>query len=557
MTGCSKAFRVLVVVVGIFCLLKDAQAQMEGKFNGFEYELNNLAQTDWALSTSGIPNPNNIGKLSTDGNTWNLMAYRLESRIKLTATDDKASQWGLDSLSALIHPLAYLDLAPEVDGHLPDVNLFGGLAGGNYPGNGWMVQTTNINEGMISLPEAYVDLGKAGFNLRLGKQRIVWSPMTFVRVLDCVDALDYRRHSIWGPVYEGFDDQRIGEWTANLTYQIPQMIEHVTKASLQAFVSPDFEPTIYPTQGSTYSMISSGFIYNDAHNIATARHKIVYGAAWKASIYDFDLSLNFVSSPQLNGVTEYTQSNGLPGAINGTPYVMDPNGFANENDWRQAALRNKIVGLNDFALRYIIDYNFRVPPPYFTNPFRNGPIGIAVTDVYPRAYTFGGSISHFFGFLGGTGHLEMTYTPQEEFRWMWMPATVSDSQLSIAGMFRREFAWGGSESISPTILELEYWYKSRSDFFDRYASSYEERDYPFSVLMIEQPLMDHKLIFDYSTMLDVSQGGGAWIQPGVRYQPTAHWSYAAYYNYFFGGQRDTFGEFSSFDEVFMRVTYKF
>jgi hypothetical protein len=58
-------------------------------------------------------------------------------------------------------------------------------------------------------------------------------------------------------------------------------------------------------------------------------------------------------------------------------------------------------------------------------------------------------------------------------------------------------------------------------------------------------------------MLDVSQGGGARIQPGVRYQPTEHWSYAAYSNFFWGAQRDTFGEFSSFDEIFMRVSYKF
>jgi hypothetical protein len=247
------------------------------------------------------------------------------------------------------------------------------------------------------------------------------------------------------------------------------------------------------------------------------------------------------------------------GAIPGTPYIRDAaGGFWNEFDWRSAALRNKIVGKDDRTLAPIINYNFHgTPAPFRNNPFAAGPIGISVTNVYPRSYTFGGSLSHFFGFLGGTGRLEMTYTPQEQFRWMWMPATVSDSQLSIAGMFRREFTWGGAESASPTILQLEYWYRSRSDFFDRYASSYEERDYPFSALLIEQPLMGQKLLFDYSTMLDVSQGGGAWIQPGVRYEPTAHWSYAAYYNYFFGGQRDTFGEFSSFDEIFMRVSYRF
>jgi hypothetical protein len=568
-TRFPKTLAVIAGVSILFCLFKDANAQLKGDYNGFDYEISNLAQIDWALSTSGIPNPNNIGRLSTAGNTWNLMAYRLESRIKLTATDGKASQLGLDGLSALIHPRSYMDLGPEVDGSLKNVNLFGGLPGGNYPGNGWMVQTTNINEGMIDLPEAYVDLSKAGFNLRLGKQRIVWSPMTFVRVLDCIDGLDYRRHSIWGPVYEGFDDQRIGQWTANLTYQIPQFNRHLTKSSLQAFVSPDFEPTIYPAQGSAYSMISSGFIFNDAANIAMARHKIVYGAAWNGTIKNerilapllggnFDLSLNFVSTPQINGLTEYTAATGY-GAIAGTSYVQDySGGFWNEWTWRNAALRNKIVGKDDPSLPPIINYNFPgTRAPYRRSPFATGPIGISVTDVYPRSFIFGGSISHYFGFLGGTGHLEVTYTPDKQFRWMWMPATVEDGELAIAGMFRREFTWGRAESASPTVLQLEYWYKSRSDFFDRYASSYEERDYPFSALTLEQPLMGQKLLFEYSTMLDVSLGGGAWIQPGVRYQPTDHWRYEAFYNFFFGGQRDTFGEFSSFDEIFMRVSYWF
>ena len=89
-------------------------------------------------------------------------------------------------------------------------------------------------------------------------------------------------------------------------------------------------------------MISSGFIFNDAANIATARHKIVYGAAWNGTIKnerilapllggDFDLSLNFVSTPQINGLTEYTAATGY-GAIAGTPYVQDSSGgFGNED----------------------------------------------------------------------------------------------------------------------------------------------------------------------------------------------------------------------------------
>jgi hypothetical protein len=549
----------------LMCGLNSANAQSSGEFGGVQYDVKGLLRTDWALSTSGEPNPNNIGRFSTEGNSWNLMAYRFESWIKLKADDGAAAKLGLDRVSVLIHPRFYMDLAPELDGNLKDVDLFGGLGGGNYPGNGWMAQTINVNELVLDLPEAYADLTKAGFNLRLGKQRIVWSPMTFVRVLDCIDGLDYRRHSLWGPVYEGFDDQRIGQWTANLTYQVPQFNQHLTKSSLQAFVSPDFEPTIYPAQGSAYSMFSSAFVFNDAANIATARHKLVYGAAWNGTIHlerilalllegNYDLSLNFVSTPQINGVTEYTAATG-PNAINGTPYLLDANGFANNKQWRDAALRNKIIGKNDPNLSAIIDTTFPVGAPFNTNPFALGPIDVAATNVYPRVYIFGGSIQHDFKYIGTT-RLEVTYTPAKQFRWLWRPGAISDGELSIAGMLRREFTWG-VEKISPTTLELEYWYKSRSDFFDRYASSYEERDLPFSALTVEQPLMGQQLLFDTSVMLDVSQGGGGWIQPGVRYQPNDHWRYEAFYNFFWGGQRDMFGEFSSFDEIFMRVGYWF
>jgi Protein of unknown function (DUF1302) len=555
MSGNLKIFLLSWIFAAMLGGLTCAEAQMSGEYNGIHYDVHGLARTDWALSTSGEPNPNNIGALSTSGNSWNMMAYRLESWVKLDVDDGKAANLGLDHVSALIHPRFYADLGPEVDGNLKNVNLFGGLPGGNYPGNGWMVETIDINEWMLDLPEAYVDLAKAGFNLRLGKQRIVWSPMIFVRVLDTVDGLDYRRHSLWGPVHEGLEDQRIGQWTANLTYQIPQFYKHLTKSSLQAFISPDFEPTVYPAQGSAYSMFSSGFVFNDAASIATARHKIVYGAAWFGTLFDIDVSLNFVSTPQINGVTQYALATGT-NAVPNTPYILDVNGFKNNKQWSDAALRNKIIGIDNGTLRTNIDSIFpRVPAPYNANPFAGGPIDIAATNVYPRAYVFGGSIQRAFKYVG-TGRLEVTYTPNKEFRWLWRPDTVNAGELAIGGMFRREFNWA-VEKLSPTIFELEYWYKSRSDFFDRYASSYEERDLPFSVYMIEQPLMGQELLFDGSVMLDASQGGGGWIQPGVRYQPGKNWAYEAFYNFFWGGQRDQFGAFSSFDEIFMRVSYRF
>ena len=141
MTGYPKAFSVLIAVFEIFCLFEHAYAQSEGNVNGFKYELSNLAQTDWALSTSGIPNPNNIGSLSTAGNTWNLMAYRLDSLLNARLGSEQANALGLDDFAIFIHSRLWSDLGPMVDGYLPAVNAEGFLQ--RYPGNGWAAQVAD------------------------------------------------------------------------------------------------------------------------------------------------------------------------------------------------------------------------------------------------------------------------------------------------------------------------------------------------------------------------------------------------------------------------------
>ena len=75
----------------LMCGLNSAKAQSSGEFGGVQYDVKGLLRTDWALSTSGEPNPNNIGRFSTEGNSWNLMAYRLESRISTETVS--ASSW--------------------------------------------------------------------------------------------------------------------------------------------------------------------------------------------------------------------------------------------------------------------------------------------------------------------------------------------------------------------------------------------------------------------------------------------------------------------------------
>src|SRR5512143_540364 len=89
--------------------------------------IQNVAETDWAISTAGKGNSfnSNFKKcashsepgcgLSTGGNSWNLMAYRLDSLLSLKLSNAQADALGLDGVEAFVHGRFWSDIAPNLD----------------------------------------------------------------------------------------------------------------------------------------------------------------------------------------------------------------------------------------------------------------------------------------------------------------------------------------------------------------------------------------------------------------------------------------------------------
>jgi len=115
---------------------------------------------------------------------------------------------------------------------------------GQEPIDRWQVAGTRSTE--AELRELYFDwtghLGDQRFDLRVGKQQIVWGQSLGLRVLDAVNAQEYREFLL-----EDFIDARIPTFGARLETPVGDW-------SLDAFVVPDFESNRLPDPSSEFAL---------------------------------------------------------------------------------------------------------------------------------------------------------------------------------------------------------------------------------------------------------------------------------------------------------------
>lgn len=95
----------------------------------------------------------------------------------------------------------------------------------------------------VDLRECYVDLYFEKFDLRLGKQQVVWGKTDGFRVTDVVNPLDLKEF-----VLGEFIDSRIPLWIGKIEYYFS------FDFSLQALIIPDLEFTEPANAGSEYAM---------------------------------------------------------------------------------------------------------------------------------------------------------------------------------------------------------------------------------------------------------------------------------------------------------------
>ncbi len=139
--------------------------------------------------------------------------------------------------------------------------------------------------------EAYLLYGGDDFDLRLGQQQIVWGKTDGLRMLDIINPLDMREF-----ILDDFLDSRIGLVAARLNYYA---YLGDSEHEFELIVIPDAKVAEIAPIGSRWgfslpaipSGITPALVAGSKPNWASGN--LEYGAAWRANLDGWDLSLNW------------------------------------------------------------------------------------------------------------------------------------------------------------------------------------------------------------------------------------------------------------------------
>jgi len=197
------------------------------------------------------------------------------------------------------------------------------------------------------------------FEIKAGKQIVTWGETDGLKLLDFVNATDYRHFII-----DDMEDSKIPEWMINLTYYFNQ------DYNLQFLWIPEYVQNFQAPAGSAWALDGVNLIY----------------------FYDHFDALNIV------------RGGGPLGAAR-EACTVDYNHPDNENEFG-VRFKGTIGSSTDFTLNYF--YTHQKNNVFIRNHWRNNPwLGPGGTDVF-QFYTkpavqriYGGSFNHVFGnFLG-------------------------------------------------------------------------------------------------------------------------------------------------------------
>ncbi len=238
-----------------------AWAQLDTDVPLGHVKIQTALETDWGVHTAGKDNRNNNNNhipgsgqgFSTDGNDLQYAVGRIDPLMTFRTRDDVAQEIGLDNLDLYLHLRYWGDAAQLVNGPRTFAVGQGAYASpgiARYPGDGWSARISE-HEYEAEANEAYIDLRKGPFALRLGKQQVVYGEELGVQTLDQVDSLDFTKFQTFEIGALEYSDVRIGEWTAKASYQLPDFTEEGVENSLiTGFVSPDFQPDYFVGLGT-------------------------------------------------------------------------------------------------------------------------------------------------------------------------------------------------------------------------------------------------------------------------------------------------------------------
>jgi hypothetical protein len=510
-------------------------------------------ETDWGVSTAGTNNRNNNNNnipgsgqgFSTNGDDLQAAVGRVDPTLTFRSRDDVAEAMGLDNADLYLHLRFWGDATQFINGpSIYEVGQGAYLTPGSarYPGDAWSARISE-HEYEAEANEAYIDLRKGPFALRLGKQQVVYGEELGVQTLDQVDSLDFTKFQTFELGALEYSDVRIGEWTAKGSYQLPDFSDQgVNNSLITAFISPDFQPDYFAAIGSQLNDEPAAEPIGDYGNLRKARNKIVYGAVASTTVYGVDLTANFYATPDHIGwfTAAPVKYPGLPPGFSPDPFAGQP--FLGPGN-----------GLYDLDLQRRFSRDF----------IYGGSASYTIPSLeFPGAFLLNGDIFH----------LSVAYTPHKSF---WTAASISDAAIKptrigeLNGTLDGERYIRWSEKFPSMYLLGEWNYKSRSTVIsDIYEPALGHTGIQTVVISLTQFFPNNIWGTSIEAVCDTNVGGNWFMQPSVTYKPTSNQEYDVYWNFFEGTNINPgvagnpfrtgskIGSFDFGDAIYFRAVYK-
>lgn len=135
--------------------------------------------------------------------------------------------------------------------------------------------------------ELYIDLYLGPFDIRLGKQQIVWGKTEFFQMLDIINPLDMRFFN-----QHTFEDIRIGLWSARIDWNV------TLNGAFQLVLVPDIVPMFLAPFGTTHPYMPLALrelppLALKEHKVSNSLSNMEWGLRWHQTFGAFTYSLNY------------------------------------------------------------------------------------------------------------------------------------------------------------------------------------------------------------------------------------------------------------------------
>ena len=557
-------------------------------------------------------------------NLFNMHYVRGEAEVGMKFTNDLKF---IARVKAIYDPGKYKDFD---ENKLNDV--YGGITGGDprlYQGtpNYFQYRVEGNNHPnplewagknyMVYFPTMLLDYNHGPLNVRLGNQQIAWGQAIFFRVLDVVDGLDLRRHSVLDYAQEEFSDKRVPSLALRVGYQFSDEL------LLDGF-GQKFQPTVYGNPNTQYNVIPAQFTVHDRYSEHDYDNKFSYGLRLKGNYGQWGFQAIAVRRYNPDGVFRWSKSGvdkDLPGTVaNGagtstdgglnvlgtavnlantagggsgnqlqnTPFEASPGGVYSADEWFHYAAMvrlNGVTGLN----KSITDFQ-----PATSNVFAS-PVG-SVAEARGELNTFftaaGGSLrghierEYFAENNFGVGvsyvtegepgsifdqliiNLENTYTPNRVFTSPDLGHGFLKENNNVSALVMEKYH-RFTQAFPATYFVLQYMHRTKDDLFGRSLKGYGGDDNgpgkgisgaDYVVFAFQQPFPQDIYRVGFATLYDPK--GGILVQPGIVWKPRGYLSVDFFYTYIngkLGGNpnNNALSTADFADEATIRVSYQF